>query len=390
MKKIIFAFLTLILCILSFILISCDEIEDTTKPIVTYSITYELNGGTNSENNPDEYKTGDTVSLDFPIKENYMFAGWYTDSAFTTDIVEIKDIEEDLILYAKWLRYDDVINFWWDDELSGFIVESFEDICSVLIIPSTHNGHPVTGIRSYAIGGKKNIKTVFVPESVITIQERAFDGFSFNINTTMERIIVDDDNPNYKSIDGVIYSKDGKTLLKYPQGKKDISFEIPEGVTVIDEFAFAFCENIKEISFPSSLKEIKEWAFTDCLSLENITFSDGIDNIGRNAFGHCDSLTNVTIPGNIKAISYGMFGYCKSLKTVVIENGVTTINELAFIRCDNLERVVIPESVTVIKGEIFNNSPNTIVYCEAESKPDGWDDNWDRSVKEVIWGYKGE
>ena len=100
MKKIIFSIMLIILC--TCMLISCDGSDaTTTESATTYSITYELNGGTNSENNPAEYKTGDTVSLDFPTKEDYMFAGWYTDSAFTTDIAEIKDTEEDLILYAK-------------------------------------------------------------------------------------------------------------------------------------------------------------------------------------------------------------------------------------------------------------------------------------------------
>ena len=104
-----FAFLILTLCVLTFMLVSCDGSDTTTNPTVTYSITYELNGGENSLDNPSTYKTGDTVNLGFPTKEGYMFAGWYTDSAFTTDIVEIKDIKEDLTLYARWASYEDPI-----------------------------------------------------------------------------------------------------------------------------------------------------------------------------------------------------------------------------------------------------------------------------------------
>ena len=96
MKKIIFSIMLIILC--TCMLVSCDDSVTTTESTTIYNITYELNGGTNSENNPTEFKTGDIISLDFPTKEGYMFAGWYTDSAFTTDITEIKDKKIDEIL----------------------------------------------------------------------------------------------------------------------------------------------------------------------------------------------------------------------------------------------------------------------------------------------------
>ncbi|MBQ8393667.1 MAG: InlB B-repeat-containing protein, partial [Clostridia bacterium] len=81
MKKLIFTILIILLCLTSFMLVSCDEEEDTTtvKP-PEFSITYELNGGTNSVDNPLTYKKGDVVTLNNPTKDNYYFKGWYTDA----------------------------------------------------------------------------------------------------------------------------------------------------------------------------------------------------------------------------------------------------------------------------------------------------------------------
>ena len=87
MKKLLFTILIILFCLTSFMLVSCDGEEYTTtvKP-PEFSITYELNGGTNNTENPSGYNTGDTVSLAFPERADYMFAGWYTDSALTNEI----------------------------------------------------------------------------------------------------------------------------------------------------------------------------------------------------------------------------------------------------------------------------------------------------------------
>ncbi|MBQ9743976.1 MAG: InlB B-repeat-containing protein, partial [Clostridia bacterium] len=78
MKKLLFTIIMILLCLTSFMLVSCDGEEDTTtvKP-PEFSITYELNGGTNSVDNPLTYTKGEIVTLNNPTKENYYFKGWY-------------------------------------------------------------------------------------------------------------------------------------------------------------------------------------------------------------------------------------------------------------------------------------------------------------------------
>ena len=71
---------------------------------VRYTITYNLNGGTNAEGNPTEYVVGDTTVLQNPTKEGHTFAGWYTDPYFKNNIATLNGKTGDLVLYAKWVQ----------------------------------------------------------------------------------------------------------------------------------------------------------------------------------------------------------------------------------------------------------------------------------------------
>ena len=408
-----FAFLILTLCVLAFMLVSCDGSDTTTNPTVTYSITYELNGGTNSENNPTEFKTGDIVSLDYPTKEGYMFAGWYTDSAFTTDITEIKDIKEDLTLYARWASYEDIFEF--TKIVDGYSVQIAPDYeVGVIIIPSQYNGLPVIEITRTAEKHHKLFKTVIISDTVTSINLQAFsNGMCKDMEMCLEYIGVDENNPNYKSADGILYSKDGKTLMRYPASKNGDAFKIPEGVTTIDRFAFSRNENLKSITIPNSVISIGECVFNRAVSLESIVIPDSVEKIGGYAFEKCISLKNITLSNNIESIEYytfygctalesiiipnsvksigaWAFSSCSALKSIVISDSVSAIHVGAFNKCTSVEKIIIPKNVVEMDGSAFQDCPQITLYCEAEIMPEGWESHLKKNVKEIIWGYKGE
>ena len=81
-------------------------------PSKTYTITYHLDGGVNSANNPDSYLDGDAFSFENPTKEGYIFDGWFTDAQYTNPISGItKDTTGDITLYAKWT--EEIIDTTW-------------------------------------------------------------------------------------------------------------------------------------------------------------------------------------------------------------------------------------------------------------------------------------
>lgn len=94
---------------------------------------------------------------------------------------------------------------------------------------------------------------------------------------------VDADNPNFKAVDGVIYSKDGKTLVLCPPGKEG-EFVIPSTVSAIAPYAFSSCKKITSIVLPEGLVEIPDGAFYKSWGLLKINLPDGLKRIGKNAF----------------------------------------------------------------------------------------------------------
>ncbi|MBQ9743537.1 MAG: leucine-rich repeat protein, partial [Clostridia bacterium] len=225
------------------------------------------------------------------------------------------------------------------------------------------------------------LEEIVIPSSVTKIDRTIFKGCS-----SLRKITVEEGNTAYKSVDGVLYTKDGKTLMEYPGKKTEKEFEVPYGTEVIGDCAFYFNPYIVNINIPNSVKSVGR--IIGCTALESIEFPESVEKI--DGFRACSSLKNITLSGNIEAIPTYAFQDCTSLKSVVIPNGIKKLGNWVFYRCTSLESIVIPESVTDIGYDIFYGCTSIDkIYCEAESKPEGWRSSWDHDVKEVVWGYKG-
>lgn len=123
--------------------------------------------------------------------------------------------------------------------------------------------YPVTSISGFAFLGE-NLTEVFIPKSIVSIGEKSFYGSYCQALTC---IAVDEENEHYQSIDGNLYSKDGKTLIQYAVGKADVFFKIPEEVTAIAAAAFEYCYKLREIIIPESVQTIGLAAFSQCYNL---------------------------------------------------------------------------------------------------------------------------
>lgn len=157
----------------------------------------------------------------------------------------------------------------------------------------------VSEIRVDALNNCKKIKAVDVPEKSTDLFGM-FEGCS-----NLEKINVSSKNPMYTSVDGVVYSKDKKTLVKCPEGKTSIT--IPNTVTDIDYFAAKDCSKIVSVNIPENVKQIGPYAFHGCRSLQYLYIPAGVESIGNGAFWDCKSLTTVSIPKDTSV--YGSFGF---------------------------------------------------------------------------------
>ena len=158
----------------------------------------------------------------------------------------------------------------------------------------------------------KSAETYTVPSSVTTIG-RAFDdcsnlisinihpsvtvvnNYAFSGCSRLANIIVDGRNLSYASIDGILFDKSIRTIIRYPQGKTAITYTIPSSVTAIGNSAFFGNKSLTSITIPSSVTAIGNWAFSSCSSLTSITIPSSVTTIGEGAFIGCSSLISVTL-----------------------------------------------------------------------------------------------
>jgi hypothetical protein len=105
----------------------------------------------------------------------------------------------------------------------------------------------------------------------------------------LKTISVHSANQRYKAIDGVLFTKDGKTLCTYPEGGKPV-YRIPDSVTTIDVGAFYGCSSLISVTIPDSGTRVDAYAFAHCKSLTSVTIPDSVTMVGAAPFSYCTSL----------------------------------------------------------------------------------------------------
>lgn len=80
--------------------------------------------------------------------------------------------------------------------------------------------------------------------------------------------------------DGILFNKNKSSLIVCPDGKREVTYEIPDSVTNIESKAFYGATSLTHITLPDGLINIGEEAFADCYNLGNITIPSSVENIG--------------------------------------------------------------------------------------------------------------
>ena len=211
--------------------------------------------------------------------------------------------------------------------------EAFDECTSLTSITIPNS---VTSIGDNAFGYCTSLTSVTIPNSVTSIGSHAFNGCK-----SLTSINVDSNNPNYSSVDGVLFNKDKTTLIQCP------------------------CRKQGAYTIPNSVTSIGEQAFVDCKSLTSITIPNSVTSIGSNAFLGCDKLVDVycyaTTPPEINENSfsyYNAFLYvpCESKKAYMVDAVWGNFKYIECISSEGIEDVQSDEvqSTKVVKdGQVL-------------------------------------
>lgn len=209
---------------------------------------------------------------------------------------------------------------------------------------------PVASVRNYAVCCNEYLEFIFIGKDV---KELEYNCFYYCNN--LKAIFVDSENPNYTSVDGVLYSKDMTEIIIHPikhheyvaalkmgaspietqadcekfrnefeerigyneeeRSEKVIEFisnnadtyEIPDTVTKIAPFCFNYCSTLTYIEIPDGVKEFGQMAFFKCSSLKSIYLPDGLETIGSDAVSYCREINYIYVPASVKTIGHHAF-----------------------------------------------------------------------------------
>ena len=205
--------------------------------------------------------------------------------------------------------------------------------CSSL--QSIHIPNSVKSIGNNVFEACSSLRSIHIPNSVKSIGDNAF------LDCSMLNIDVDVNNSNYISIEGGIYSKNKKILIR---GNAKEDFVIPFGVTHIEEYAFSGCSTLQSIHIPNSVTSIGNNAFSGCSSLQSINIPNSVESIGDHAFSECSTLQSINIPNSVTSIGGNAFSGCSFLQNINILNNMMDIGIDAFHKCTSLQSIHIPQN----------------------------------------------
>lgn len=224
---------------------------------------------------------------------------------------------------------------------------------SGIIIPSS-----VTQIKRGCFLFATGPSSITIPASVAVIEPMAF------ATNNLNAINVDENNPNFMSMDKMLFSKDTTTLVECLKTKSG-AVTLPQRTRHLAANAFAYCQNITGVTLPEGLESIGYWAFVDNQRLNNIVIPSSVTHIAPGPFVNCPALNNLSIAeGNTHYYMDGMMIYSaggdslvsahKSADSVFLPSTLRYLN--GFGGNSNVKYVHVPDGMTTIGNEAFNGS----------------------------------
>lgn len=220
----------------------------------------------------------------------------------------------------------------------------------------------VTQIRYEMVFSQGMMTSLHIPKTVVALNLDG--GYSSSYDSSLQSITVDEDNPVFSSVDGVLFNKDKTEIIKYPPQKVLDEYVIPSTVTTIGSMCFAG-NQLQSVVIPDSVKEIGWFFLWECHAITKINIPSSVESIGGN-FILGSTVSEITVDSantNYCAIDKVLFSADKKtlivfppkneIEKYIIPDGTEIITSDAFYG-SGIKEIVIPESVIQMSGALSN------------------------------------
>lgn len=255
----------------------------------------------------------------------------------------------------------------------------------------------VIRINSTAFDLCSGLKELNIPENIEQLGEDSKNMFSRCSSLTS--ITVDKNNKYFCSVDGILYNKDKTTLISYPCGKTQQSFEVPECVTKIGTLAIVNCLDLENVKICGNCMSFGYNAILDCLHLVSVDIGTSEGRIDSLKFSECPVLADIIVSDDNKSYtSYNgmllskdktkLFFYCpdydsdecivpesvktigenaientQKLQTLIFSEGIESIEDESILENHSIEEIVLPDSIKTVTDRAFGGCKN-LKYIE--------------------------
>ena len=235
-----------------------------------------------------------------------------------------------------------VITF--DGEVTSIVEEAFRDRSKMtsIVLPNS-----VKTIAYEAFCYCSNLTgKITIPESVVSIEERAFMGCSLS---SFEG--------KFASSDGRLLVNNSKAIAFAPYGLESYTF--PDNITTIGTWLIYGCHELRSLVIPSSVTVIEDYAIYNCSKIDNITIGEEVVSIGKESFWNCPSLRHITIPKKVSTIGFNTFGSC-SLEYIKFES-TTPPSGLGIYTSTDVGHIYVPSGAYTTYCNNFSNFEDKFV-----------------------------
>ena len=255
------------------------------------------------------------------------------------------------------------------EDKTGYLISKYRGTKYKNIrLPESYNNKPIVGLETGAMISA-SFENIYIPDCYTDFDPSAFLGCK-----VIKNYHVNDTHSLLKSVDGVLYTKDGNGLFIYPSGRRDnykvvegtkeilayafseatvVGVTLPESIEAIGAHAFDQAKRLESVNIPSKVKVLKESAFDTCNSLLKVQFSEGLEEIEYRAFWQCYDLFKFELPSTLKIIGESAFEGLAGVDDLVLNEGLEYIGDFAFAYNEYIETISFPSTLKRIGKYAF-------------------------------------